>query len=582
MGLLMRRFSRLSIRNQILASILGTSLIFIMILGVFSYQIAKDTIESNYREDFLYNLRVSDNIFDMQTDSIVELLRGLLIESAFMDTLAESNDGAGRYFSSYDSQIFERFAGELCLSANAVDEFLVVGLDGKLYVYSKNAGSSYSRYYREENLTEQEWISQVARANGREVFFSNNILRPEEESKDLSIAKYMINPYTSEPVGYVIVNVRKDMLREAFADKGGYETNCFLVVDRDGAYPLVYFQGNEEYREEVLKDYLSGETRQYVFSVYTNKLTDWDLVSVIARRELSHASNWIRVLILVVALSLAVCSLVVAVFVSKHIYKPLKTLEKTIDQVGEGSRHLTEQFDDSEIGMLGNKFKRMVNHNLELRERLLESKIREREAELYLLQEQINPHFLYNALDSLYCLAMIHDAEDIAEMVEALSGTFRLSLNNGSTVITVRDELKHIENYMVVQNMRFDGRFHLDIQVAEALKDIPIQKLLLEPFVENAVYHGLERRTGEGTVKIRGRLEGEDLYFLIEDNGVGVEDLSRLEQGYGITNVRERIRLYYGENYGVSFESEKGVGTKVTVHISTSKERARDEKLGDY
>lgn len=568
------KIKNMSIRFQIQFSILAISMLFTGILGLFAYQIASNAIESNYREDFSYNLSISNTIFEIQADNIIELIRNLLTEDVFMDTLAKSDEAEGRYFSSYESRVFESFAASICLQEISVDEILVVGLDGKLFQHSKMAGSSYTDYYRGKNAVEMDWADAAKGANGKEVFFSNNVLKPEEDSKDLSIVKYMIDPYSTEPVGYVIANVRKKMLQKAFSSKGGYETNCFLVVDNEAAYPIIYFQGNPDYREKILEEYLRqqafGEEKSeqtYVFSTYTNERTGWLFISVIERKELSRASNRIRTMIVIAMLLLMVCSVVIASVVSRHIYEPLQKLERTIEQVGEGNRHITEQFDGSEIGLLGDKFKRMVNHNLELRERLLVSKIREREAELYLLQEQINPHFLYNTLDSLYCMAVIHDADDIAKMVEALSNTFRLSLNKGNNRILVRDELKHIENYMVVQNMRYNDRFHLDVQVEEALMDVRIQKLLLEPFVENAVYHGLETKIGEGTVKIRGWLEGEEVYFIIEDDGVGVEDLSLMEKGFGITNVRERIHLFYGEKYGVTFESRKDEGTKVTVHI---------------
>ncbi|MDO5423295.1 MAG: sensor histidine kinase [Eubacteriales bacterium] len=568
------KFKNASIQSQIQIAILGISMLFIVILGIFSYQVASNAIENNYREDFYYNLRTSNTIFEIKADTIIELMRNLLTEDRFMDTLADSQETESRYFSTYDSRLFENYAASICLQETDIDEVLVVGLDGKLFLHSKIAGSSYISYYREKNIVEQDWISQITDANGREVFFSSNVLNPD--SRDFSIAKSMIDPRNAEPIGYLIVNVRKEMLKKAFATKGSYETNCFLVADPDADESLIYFQGNSAYQEQILAEYLAGSDQTYLFSIYTNDMTGWDLISAIDRSELSTASNRIRMMIIIAAILLIICSAAAAAVISRHIYGPLQKLERTIEQVGEGNRHITEEFDGSEIGILGEKFKRMVNHNLELRERLLCSKIREREAELYLLQEQINPHFLYNALDSLYCMAVIHDADDIAKMVEALSNTFRLSLNKGSNILPVRDELKHIENYMIVQNMRYNDRFRLDIQVPEELLDIKIQKLLLEPFVENAVYHGLETRIGEGCVTVRGWLEGQDLYFVIEDDGAGVEDLSVFESGYGITNVQERIRLYYGDSYGVSFESQKGQGTRVTVHISTSGERYRN------
>lgn len=212
----------------------------------------------------------------------------------------------------------------------------------------------------------------------------------------------------------------------------------------------------------------------------------------------------------------------------------------------------------------------MVNNNLELRERLLSSELKERESELLLLQSQINPHFLYNTMDSLYCMAVIHEADDMAQMVDALSRTFRLSLNKGNKLIKVADEVAHIKSYMEVQNFRYNNRFELGLDIPGELDDVYILKFILQPFVENAMYHGLEPQIGKGSIQVGAVREEEKIIFTIVDDGVGIADLSVLEKGYGVRNVRERIALYYGEGYGVRFDSEPGVGTKVTVTVGLS------------
>ena len=244
-----------------------------------------------------------------------------------------------------------------------------------------------------------------------------------------------------------------------------------------------------------------------------------------------------------------------------------------MQSVEEGTRNITEEFDDSEIGLLGQKFKEMVNNNLVLRERLLYAKIKQREQELHLLQEQINPHFLYNALDALYCMAIVHEEDEIATMVAALSDNFKLSLNKGNNLITVKDELDHIRAYITIQNMRYKDKFHVQIQVEANLMEKKILKLLLTPFVENAVYHGLETKLGEGNIWITGHEEDGRMIFVVMDDGVGVDDMSKLDKGYGINNVRERIGLYYGEKSEVTITSEAGRGTRVKIVLAENKMR---------
>ena len=172
-------------------------------------------------------------------------------------------------------------------------------------------------------------------------------------------------------------------------------------------------------------------------------------------------------------------------------------------------------------------------------------------------------------------MAIIHGDDQIAEMTLALSDHFKLSLNKGKRFCTVADTVTQIEDYMKLQSMRFGGRFKLSVEVAEDIAEEEMLTFLLQPFVENAIYHGLEPKLGGGTIKVRGWREGEELFFTVEDDGIGIDDTGRLDSGFGIQNVRERIKLHYGEAYGFAVESEKGKGTKITVVLPLNKKEQR-------
>jgi two-component system sensor histidine kinase YesM len=197
----------------------------------------------------------------------------------------------------------------------------------------------------------------------------------------------------------------------------------------------------------------------------------------------------------------------------------------------------------------------------------MEVQLNEREAEVLLLQSQINPHFLYNTLDSIYFVAIVHGDDQIADMIMALSNNFKLSLNRGDKFITVEDSVRWIREYMKLQNMRYNDRFELIENVAEEVLPKKILTFILQPFVENAMYHGLEPKIGKGKIVLTGCQKDQTLVFTIEDDGVGSDDPSVFDSGYGVRNVRERIRLHYGEEYGAEVESQKGKGTKVTVTV---------------
>ena len=558
-----------TIRRQIQAAIIVISMLSMLILGGSVYFISTKNLEKNYKEDFSYNLKTSDNMMNIQTDNIVELMRNLLTNSNYLSTLQKASGNEADHFTTPEIRVFEKADSEIALQSKYVQDILCFSLDGKLSIHSKKSDiSQYAALYNMENFEEQKWVKTAVSNKGKESVYGQNILTGKDDT--ISLTKYMINPVDGSGAGYLVINVSKKMLDEAFANHGAYETNCFMILDKNNDNSIVYFQGADEVGEEIYREYIENgdQSGSYVFAKREGRVDGWELVSGIQKDELNRQKQNIALLIVGFMVLLVAVGVAVAAAISRRIYEPLEKLEQTMQKVEEGERHITEQFDDSDVGRIGNKFKGMVNNNLVLRERLIYTKLRQREQELFLLQERINPHFLYNTLDALYCMAEINGVDDIAKMVEALSETFRLSLNKGNNLICVRDEIKHIEAYMTIQNMRFNNRFKLEIQI-DGIEEVQILKLILEPFVENAICHGLEPKLGNGKVTLSGeRKENGDILFVIPDDGVGVKDMSILEKGYGIRNVKERIQLYYGKEYGIEFESAEGMGTKVSVRIS--------------
>ncbi len=567
----MKFLKKMKIKDQILLAMITGTLLSCSILGVTIYNFSKVTIENNYKNSHTYNLQVSSNIIDIQLKNIIELGRSVLTNDSFKKALtSEENKKNSRYFSSINSLTINRTISEIVSRDALIDGISIVNEYGNVLFYSKPSIpiGYYRYYYSKGDFLEEDWVDKARKAKGKEVFYGYNVLIPDQEKDTISYVKNLINPRNRQSMGFMVVNISKKLLDEAFGTlKEGYSTNRYMIIDEDSIYPSVYFNGDQSAKNVILKDYINNNTKgRYLFSSYLNVSTGWMAVNVIEKGELKHVSAYIGGITLIAVIILILLSIYISRIISNQISKPLSTLEKTIESVGEGSRHIEDEFDNSEIGEIGNKFKEMVNNNLELRERLLNAQLNEREAELLLLQAQINPHFLYNTLDSLYFMAIIKQDDDIARMVLALSNTFKLSLNKGDKFITVRDELNRIKEYMTIQNMRYNNRFDLILDLEE-IEDYKIITFILQPFVENAMYHGLEAKIGKGYIKIEGHQKDGNLYFTIKDNGIGIADLSILDTGYGVKNVKERIKLFYGDDYGVSFASEPDVGTTVTIVV---------------
>ena len=563
-----KAWRQLSIQNQIFLSMFLITLLGVGVLMNIVYKASVDAIEQNYRASYQSTLKNSSRVLDMNLKNIVDVGRSFLNDKSFQQILENGNKYGGSKFSSGDRTKLRKVANEMASQQVWVNYIVFTDLYGHVYQLNNiNQGTyDFYMYYADKDILKEDWVKAANEAKGREVFFKDSILAVGSKA-GFCYAKYMINPSDGEGMGYMVVGLSQKLLGKSFVmGNEGFNSSNFMVLDEDGE--LIYFVGNEERETAIMEAFSNPEKNSlYLFSSVTNYTTGWSIVNVVEKNELSEESKGIRLLSFLVAGCVLIVGFIMARIISRTISQPLKQLENTIAQVGEGERHITEEFDYSEVGRIGQKFKEMVNTNLELSEHLMAVKLNEREAELLLLQSQINPHFLYNTLDSLYFVAIMHGDDQMAEMVEALSDNFKLALNNGNKYIKVADSVKWMQGYMKLQNMRYNNRFELFVDISREILQRETITFIFQPFIENAMYHGLEPKIGKGKISLRGWQEQNNMIFTIEDDGVGIDDMSRLENGYGVRNVIERIKLNYGEKYGVTFESSPGKGTKVTIVV---------------
>jgi two-component system sensor histidine kinase YesM len=291
--------------------------------------------------------------------------------------------------------------------------------------------------------------------------------------------------------------------------------------------------------------------------------------------------SFIAAMMMLVAVAFSVAA---AWELSRSIYTPIKKLHDVTTTITKNDlQALVNSANVDEITELGMSFNIMIG---KIRE-LLDAKVKEQEnlkkAELRALQAQINPHFLYNTLDTIIWMAEAQRTEQIVEIVGALSSFFRISLSKGQDWITIGEEIERVRSYLTIQKMRYRDIMNYRIDVSPAVRDYTVLKLVLQPLVENALYHGIKNKRQGGTIIIRARPGGENEVMLeVEDDGIGFtpEKLAqlraeladdsgdiRLESGFGIGNVNKRIRLYYGRQYGITVQSEYNSGTRVTLII---------------
>jgi Predicted signal transduction protein with a C-terminal ATPase domain len=573
-----------TIKNRFLIVMIILIIIPIPSIGIISFINSSNIIENNHRESYFLNLQKSSELLDNNLKNITNIMRSITSNDNLRNELklskevTEIND---EYFTIQSVNVFSRIFREYTIDTTYIDSICLYDNEGRLYYFgTKFSGTTILKNNPYEKIKEKSWYKEAIRTNGKEVILGYNVL--DEESKEFSFSsvKLVRDVDTLRPIGLMIINVKENAFTKAFPNiNQDSEEGTFLVLDKNknnNNSPIVFMNKNDKDIKKIVEnsqEFNSStlEKQGYSVSSYTNDITGWEIIHIIKKSQLLKDTRLIGIYTVIVCLVTILFALLLSIVFSNTINKPIKRLKRAISDVGKGKRNITEEFGDDEIGILGNQFKVMVKENLELNERITSSKLKQREAELELLQAQINPHFLYNTLDSIYWLAKIKKVDDIADMAIALSDIFKLSLNKGSEITTVRNEIKQVQSYLIIQNLRYKDRFKVDIDIDDKIMDYEIIKLIIQPFIENAMVHGLEPKVGNGEINIIGKLEGDEIVFVIEDNGIGVEDINKFNLGYGIKNVQERIKLYYGDEYGVAFESEINKGTIVTIKIPFEK-----------
>lgn len=279
-----------------------------------------------------------------------------------------------------------------------------------------------------------------------------------------------------------------------------------------------------------------------------------------------------------------------AIVLVSGILRPVTDLRVATEKAAEGEFSVrVETKSQDELAILSSRFNYLLENMQRLIDQNKEDERKMRKADLRLLQEQINPHFLYNTLDTIIWLIEADETEEAVKMIVTLSSFFRQVLNKGKEFVMIQEEQKHIESYLQIQEVRYRDVMEYDIEIDKVLDDYVIPKMTLQPIVENALYHGLKYKRAKGYIHINGEKDGQILRLTVRDNGVGMEEeelqqlreeiqrpCSETEKGFGLANVNERLRMYFGAQYGMTITSQKGKGTIVEIIIPALKEKTEE------
>ena len=319
---------------------------------------------------------------------------------------------------------------------------------------------------------------------------------------------------------------------------------------------------------------------EYVYTIAQSGATGWRAIGVVKTKDLLTYNSIARNTYFTVTMIILCIAIALSIQLSKRITKPIRILENAMkrSEIGEFESAEIEVLENNEIGRLGRTFNIMNRKIQQLIEEKVQDEKLKRQSELRALQAQINPHFLYNTLDSIIWMAEGGKNKEVVKMTSALARFLRQSISNERETISIEQEISYVESYLNIQKMRYRDQLNYTIDVSEEIRSYHIIKLVIQPLIENAIYHGIKYKNGEGNILIRGNEKNGKVMLEVRDDGIGMDEetLSNIfkkkenklkHNGVGVYNVYSRLKLRYGSESEIFYESMPDKGTRVKILI---------------
>ena len=573
-------FSRFSIRSTIFIYFTVSALVAILLVGVSMHGRMSSQFSAEIRQENEEMIRQINRSVDSYLRTIMKLSDSLyygVVKNADM-----SSDSVNRDFTLLYNN-----------NKDYVSNIALLSKDGKLLEAVPAA-----RLKTDLDVTEENWFQNTLERTDNLHFSTPHVQYIFDNHENqyrwvitMSRAVESTNG-TATDQGVLLVDISYDSLRQLLQHVTMGNNGYVYMISSSGE--LIYhpqmqlidsglaqenLQTAASYRDGNYEEEYQGRTRNII--VKSVGYTGWKIIGVTP--ETGLALNNLKTnlfLVFVVAFFIFILSLINA-YISSRITTPIHKLEISVNELEEGKLD-TEVYQGGsyEIRHLGRSIGDMAKRIQMLMDDIVAEHESKRKSEFDTLQSQINPHFLYNTLDIIVWMIENEQKDEAVKVVTALARFFRISLSKGKSIITVRDEIEHVRNYLMIQQKRFKNKFTYRIESEPDVLALASLKLMLQPLVENAIYHGMEFMDGDGEILVSAYLENGDLWFSIQDNGLGMTEeqvdsllsdkphvASKRGSGIGVKNVNERIHLYFGEEYGLRIESEPDEGTKIVIHL---------------
>jgi two-component system sensor histidine kinase YesM len=419
----------------------------------------------------------------------------------------------------------------------------------------------------------------------------------EGRAKNLFMARVVYDINSFDEIGLMLFLLKTDYLNTIIKDLVNEDTQNIIILT--GSHDVIAERNNHASEEKMMLEldriqgtkgwFLDDSQKNIISYIAMDKNPKWKIVSFVSLDSLYRDIDGLKEKIMISSIIIVLFMSMVSLLMTADFVRPFRKLIRGMERVQKGDKEVTIELNrKDEIGYLGEAFNRMVKEMNTLSTWVYQEQLTRKEAELKALQSQINPHFLFNTLESINWMAQLNNFPEISDMVTALSSLMEASIGKGDKLITIKEELKYIDNYYLIMKKRFADRIDLIKNVDDAALDVKIPRLLIQPLVENAVHHGIDNSMGRGCITVTATLSGAMLIIVVEDDGEGIDpdDLQIINENLavdnetyfqristkkarsiGLENVNRRIKLFYGEKYGLSIESKKMSYTRVIVTV---------------
>lgn len=575
----------MDLKRKLIILFMIISVIPLTALGLLSYNHASHTVQQKVYQTILESLSQITFSINYVISDVEQLSMYIYSNSDVQQVLSvdgEERSVADRY---RDEQRIKTILESLIGFKNWDIEIYILGANGERFFTGDVLPKQYGQYDPDWGLFRKAQL-----AGGNTVWDTHYTLKKLYDfGTALSSGRLLKNIETNETLGYLVIDIMESAFVDKYAKAHLFPGGEIFMLDKFGN--VISSRPKHQIGTKLQVDYLpqvlegtkgyfqstgaNGESKMIIYD--TSEVTGFKMVSVIPVKEVIKESESIRILTFGVLLIGIIAAYWFANVVSNQITDPLRKLRLLMRKVEKGDMNVSfpSKYKD-EVGQLGQSFNRMVEEIKYLIKENYEKQLQLREAELKAIQAQINPHFLYNTLDSINWMARIHQIDEISETVISLGELFRYSIRKGNQVITIGEDIKQIQHYLSIQKLRFRDKLHIVMEIDDVILPLYTLKLLIQPIVENAIIHGLENKKGPGTLRILGSLMDNQVQFLIEDDGIGFllhpllqENRTKNNEntGIGLENVHKRLSLQFGEDASLTIRSEQGQGTTVIIRI---------------